>query len=99
MHSTWLVTQLLKMLDSNGRRSVELKSKLYTWTSPNGREEECCGLAVLCSIISRLKSHYKMDTFKLTEEAKAMTIESKEWNVVNYYGEMKIKKEQIDTIN
>jgi hypothetical protein len=99
MHSTFLATQLMKMLDANGKRSVELKSKLYTWTSQDGREEEYCGLTILCIILSRLKPHWKVDTFRMIEDAKSMTLESKEWNVTNYCDEMKIKKEHIDSID
>ena len=99
MHSTFLATQLLKMLNADGRRSIELKSNLYTWTSPDGREEEYCGLAILCIILSRLKQHWKVDTFKLIKDVKNLTLESKRWNVLEYCDEMKMMKEKIDTID
>ena len=99
MHSTFLATQLLKMLNADGRRSVELKSNLYTWTSPDGREEEYCGLTILCIILSRLKPHWKVDTFNMINEVKNMTLENKQWNVLEYCDEMKIMKEKIDSID
>lgn len=82
MHSAFLATQVLKTLNSVGRRSIELKSKIYTYTIPDICEEEYCDLTILCIILSRLKPHWKVDTFKMIEEAKYMTLESTRWNVV-----------------
>ena len=87
------------MLDANGKRSVELKSKLYTWTSSDGREEEYCGLTILCVILSRLKPHWRVNTFKMIEDAQSVTLESKEWNITTYCDQTKIKKEHINAID
>ena len=87
------------MLNANGKCSAELKSKLYTWTGSDGREEDYHGLTILCIILSRPKPAWKVDTFKMMEGAKSMTLESKEWNITTHCGQMKIKKEHIDAIN
>ncbi len=54
MHSKFLGHQVLELLAELARQAIKQHSKLYTWTSVNGREEEVDGLTFLALILARI---------------------------------------------
>ena len=96
MHSKFMAFQVLSLLTEDSRKSLEMLESQYKWTSPDGREVEFDGLTVVALIMSRCKPSIKFDMFKEIGEAKALTLASFDWNLVDYFDAMRRAKTLID---
>ncbi len=54
MHSKFMAHQLMSLLTPTVRKAVEQHKGLYTWCTPDGREEEMDGLIILAIILNRI---------------------------------------------
>ena len=54
MHSKFMAHQVLALLTPTARQTVEQLKKLYTWVTPDGKEEEMDGLTILAIILNRI---------------------------------------------
>jgi hypothetical protein len=54
MHSKFLVHQLLESLSLAAHQSIKQFKKLYTWTSPDGKDKEMDGFTILALVINRI---------------------------------------------
>jgi hypothetical protein len=57
MHSKFMAHQLMSLLTPTARQTVEQLKKLYTWVTPDGKEEEMDGLTILAIILNRIRPH------------------------------------------
>ena len=96
MHSKMMAHQLLECLTPQARISIELQKSIYTWTSPDGRDEEMDGLTILAIIMSRVKPHFKVDMFNELKRVKEITLKQHKNNLVSFFDEVSTKKVLID---
>jgi hypothetical protein len=52
MHSKFMAHQLMSLLTPTARQAVEQHKGLYTWHTPDGKEEEMDGLTILAIILN-----------------------------------------------
>ncbi len=52
MHLKFMAHQLMSLLTPTARQAVEQPKGLYTWCTPDGREEEMDGLTILAIILN-----------------------------------------------
>lgn len=96
IQSKIMAHHLLEILSPSARQAVELQSKLYTWKSADGREEEMDGLTVLAVIYSRVRPHYKIDMFSEIEKVKKIALSQFGNDVAQYFDAVKNQKILID---
>jgi hypothetical protein len=75
MHSKFMAHQLMSLLNPTARQTVEQLKKLYTWVTPDGKEEEMDGLTILAIILNRIRPHYKVDMYLEIDKLKKETLE------------------------
>ena len=54
MHSKFMAHQLMALLTPKARQAVEQLKGLYTWCTPDGKEEEMDGLTILAIVLNRI---------------------------------------------
>ncbi len=54
MHSKFMAHQLMSLLTPAARQVVEQHKGLYTWRTPDGKEEEMDGLTILAIVLNRI---------------------------------------------
>jgi hypothetical protein len=74
MHSKFLAHQLMELLSTMARQAVEQLLVLYTWTTPDGKEEEMDGLTILAIVLNSIQPHYKVDMYLKIKKLKKETL-------------------------
>ena len=54
MHSKFMAHQLMSLLTPTARQAVEQLKGLYTWCTPDGKEEEMDGLTILAIVLNHI---------------------------------------------
>jgi hypothetical protein len=54
MHLKFLAHHILESLSTAARQAIEQFKSVYTWTSPDGRDEEMDGLTILTLVINHI---------------------------------------------
>ena len=75
MHLKFMAHQLMSLLNPTARQTVEQLKKLYTWVTPDGKEEEMDGLTILAIILNHIRPHYKVDMYLEIDKLKKETLE------------------------
>jgi hypothetical protein len=55
--------QLMALLTPTACQAVEQLKGLYTWCTPDGKEEEMDGLTILAIVLNCIQPHYKVDMY------------------------------------
>ncbi len=63
MHSKFMAHQLMSLLTPTACQAVEQHMGLYTWCTPDGKEEEMDGLTILAIVLNRIRPHYKVNMY------------------------------------
>jgi hypothetical protein len=82
--------QVLSLLTPTARQTVEQLKKLYTWVTPDGKEEEMDGLTILAIILNRIRPHYKVDMYLEIEKLKKETLEQHGNQVDLYFDSVRL---------
>ena len=90
MHSKFMAHQVLSLLTPTARQTVEQLKKLYTWVTPDGKEEEMDGLTILAIILNRIRPHYKVDMYLEIEKLKKETLEQHGNQVDLYFDSVRL---------
>jgi len=99
MHSKFMVHQLMSLLTPTARQAVEQLKELYTWCTPDGKEEEMDGLTILAIVLNRVRPHYKVDMYLEIDKLKKETLEHYDNNVDLYFDSVCYHKLQIEQKN
>ena len=75
MNSKFMAHQVMSLLTPTACQTVEQLKKLYTWVTPDGKEEEMDGLTILAIILNCIRPHYKVDMYLEIEKLKKETLE------------------------
>ena len=90
MHSKFMAHQILSLLTPTARQTIEQLKKLYTWVTPDGKEEEMDGLTILAIILNRIRPHYKVDMYLEIEKLKKETLEQHGNQVDLYFDSVRL---------
>jgi hypothetical protein len=96
MHFKFLGHQVLKLLTKLACQLIKQHSKLYTWTSVNGRKEEVNGLTILALILARIRPNYKVDMYSEITKVKKQSIAMYDNDVQLFFDAIKYLKLHID---
>jgi hypothetical protein len=99
MHSKFMAHQLLALLSPTACQAVEQLKGLYTWITPNGKEEEMDGLTNLAIVLNCICPQYKVDMYLEIDKLKKETLEQYDNNVDLYFDSVRYHKLQIDKNN
>jgi hypothetical protein len=99
MHSKFMAHQVMALLTLTARQAVEQLKGLYTWCTPDGKEEEMDGPTVLAIILNRIRPHYKVNMYLKIDKLKKETLEQYDNNVDLYFDSVRYHKVQIDQKN
>ncbi len=80
-HSKLLVHQLFERLSLAACQSIEQFKKLYTWTSPDRKDEETDGLTILALVMNCICPQYKVDMYLEIKKIKKENLEQHENNL------------------
>jgi hypothetical protein len=101
MHSKFMAHQVMALLTPTARQAVEQLKGLYTWCTPDSKEEEMDGPTVLAIILNlnRIRPHYKVNMYLEIDKLKKETLEQYDNNVDLYFDSVHNSKVQIDQKN
>jgi hypothetical protein len=99
MHSKFMAHQLMAWLSPTACQAVEQLEGLYTWTTPDGKEEEMDGLKILAIVLNCIQPHYKVDMYLEINKLKKETLEYCNNNIDLYFDSVRYHKLQIDQKN
>ena len=99
MHSKFMAHQVMALLTPTARQAVEQLKGLYTWCTPDDKEEEMDGPTVLAIILNRIRPHYKVNMYLEINKLKKETLEQYDNNVDLYFDSVRYHKVQIDQKN
>jgi hypothetical protein len=80
----------MSLLTPTARQTVEQLKKLYTWVTPDGKDEEMDGLTILAIILNRIRPHYKVDMYLEIEKLKKETLEQHGNQVDLYFDSVRL---------
>jgi hypothetical protein len=63
MHLKFIAHHILEILSSLACQAIEQSKLVYTWTSPDGKDEEKDELTILALVLDQIQPHYKVDMF------------------------------------
>jgi hypothetical protein len=75
MHSKFLAHQLLESLSMAACQSIKQFKKLYTWTSPDGKDKEMGSLTIIALLINCIRPHYKVNMYLKIKKIKKENLE------------------------
>jgi hypothetical protein len=75
---------LVRRTKSTFVRYIYRRLTTYTWTTPDGKEEEMDGLAILAIILNCIWPHYKIDMYLEIDKLKKETLAQYEDDVDLY---------------
>ena len=99
MHSKFMAHQLMSLLTPTACQSVEQHMGLYTWCTPDGKEEETDGLTILAIVLNCIRPHYKVNMYLEIDKLKKETLEQYDNNIDIYFDSVRYHKLQIDQKN
>ncbi len=74
----------MALLSLTACQAVEQLKRLYTWITPDGKEEEMDGLTILAIVLNHIQPHYKVEMYLEINKLKKETLEQYD-NNVNLY--------------
>jgi hypothetical protein len=99
MYLKFMAHQRILLLTPTARQAVEQHKGLYTWHTPDGKEEEMDGLTILAIILNRIRHHYKVDMYLEIDKLMKETLKQYDNNVDLYFHSVHYPKLQIDQKN
>jgi hypothetical protein len=99
MQSKFLAHQLMELLSTLAHQAVEQLKVLYTWTTPDGKEEEMDCLTILAIVLNCIQPHYKIDMYLEIDKLKKETLMQYENKNDLYYDSICYHKLLIDQKN
>ena len=90
----------MELLSTLAHQAVEQLKVLYTWTTPDGKEEEIYGLTILIAIIlNQIRPHYKVDMYLKVDKLKKENLPQYESNIDLFYDSICYHKLMINQKN
>ncbi len=74
----------MALLSLTACQAVKQLKRLYTWITPDGKEEEMDGLTILAIVLNCIQPHYKVEMYLEINKLKKETLEQYD-NNVNLY--------------
>jgi hypothetical protein len=99
LHSKFLAHQLLESLSSAACQSIQQFKKIYTWTSPDRKDEEMDRLTILALVINCICPLYKVDMYLKIKKIKKQNLEQYENNLELFFDSICYHKLHIDQKN
>ncbi len=89
----------MALLSLTTHQAVEQLKGPYTWTTPDGKEEEMDCLTILAIVLNCIQPHYKVDMYLEIDKLKKETLEQYNNDVDLYFDSVCYRKLQIDQKN